>query len=103
MEVKEEGFGLFNVVFEFGEKFFFNILNDGREIIRYELRFFRENWELFNDSFNDIQRSFESSRMQWLIFDENYDQLLKWVIDMGCQIEYDNELRNIFQEKKVML
>lgn len=54
MEVKEEGFGLFNVVFEFGEKFFFNILNDGREIIRYELRFFRENWELFNDSFNDI-------------------------------------------------
>lgn len=103
MEAKEEGLGLFNAALESGEKLFPNTSNDGRETIRHELRSLRENWELFNDSLNDTQRSLESSRMQWSTFDENYDQLLKWVTDMGCQIEHDNELRNTLQEKKAML
>lgn len=103
MEAKEEGLGLFNSALESGEKLFPNTSNDGRETIRHELRSLRENWELFNDSLNDTQRSLESSRMQWSTFDENYDQLLKWVTDMGCQIEHDNELCNTLQEKKAML
>lgn len=100
---KEEGLKLLNAALESGEKLFPNTSNDGRETIRHELRSLRESWELFNDSLNDTQRSLDSSRMQWSTFDENYDQLLKWVTDMGCQIEHDNELRNTLQEKKAML
>lgn len=103
MERKEEGLGIFNAALESGEKLFPNTSNDGRETIRRELRSLRENWELFTDSLNDTQRSLESSRMQWSTFDENYDQLLKWVTDMSCQIEHDSELRNTLQEKKAML
>ena len=103
MNSKEEGLGHFNAALEAGERLFPNTSNEGREGIRKELRSLREMWESFNDSLNDTQRSLESNKMQWSTFDENYDQLLKWVTDMECQIEHDQELRNTLQEKKAML
>ncbi|KAK3089086.1 hypothetical protein FSP39_000625 [Pinctada imbricata] len=103
MNSKEEGLAQFSAALEAGERLFPNTSNDGREGIRKELRNLREKWESFNDTLNDAQRSLESSKMQWSTFDENYDQLLKWVTDMECQIEHDNELCNTLQEKKAML
>lgn len=103
MADKEEGLAKFNAALEAGEKLYPNTSNNGRESVRKDLRALREKWESFNDKLNDTQRALESSRMQWTTFDDNYDQLLKWVADMDNQVQEDEELRNTLQEKKAML
>lgn len=103
MADKEEGLAKFNAALEAGEKLYPNTSNNGRESVRKDLRALREKWESFNDKLNDTQRALESSRMQWTTFDDNYDQLLKWVVDMDNQVQEDEELRNTLQEKKAML
>lgn len=60
-------------------------------------------WETFNDSLNETQRQLESNRMQWSSFDDNYEQLMKWLADCESQSMKNIELKNTLQEKKSMM
>ncbi|XP_076442566.1 muscle-specific protein 300 kDa-like isoform X3 [Babylonia areolata] len=100
---KEQGLALFSAALEAGERLYPNTSNEGREEVRRDLRNMRDTWESFNDALNDTQRSLESSRMQWSTFDENFDQLMQWVLETESQVMVEPELKATLQEKKAQL
>ena len=100
---KEKGSVCFNTALESGEKLYPNTSNEGREGIRRELRSLRDSWEGFNDSLSDTQRQLDSSQMHWRSFDENYEQLQKWVNEVEGQMDPEPELKANLQEKKALL
>lgn len=100
---KDQGLATFNSALESGEKLYPNTAHEGRERIRQDLRGLRDMWESYNDSLNESQRQLENSRMKWSSFDENYEQFVKWVVDMERQLSSDVELKNTVQEKRALL
>lgn len=103
MSRKDEGLRQLTLALESGERLYPSTANEGREVIRQDLRALRDTWENFNDNLNDAQRRLESSRMQWSSFDENFDELRNWMAEMSSQMESDGELRNTLGEKKATL
>ncbi|CAL1544282.1 unnamed protein product [Lymnaea stagnalis] len=103
MSNKDAGSACFNAAIEAGEKLYLNTSNEGREQIRQELRSLREAWEGLNDSLNETQRQLDGSRMQWQSFDENFDQLYQWVVDVEAKVELEPEFKMTLQEKKALL
>ncbi|KAK6181528.1 hypothetical protein SNE40_009363 [Patella caerulea] len=100
---KEHGLVKFNSALESGEKLFPNTSNEGRDLVRRDLRSLRESWDNFNDNLNETQRQLDSSRMKWSTFDENFDQLSKWLVDSEHQITVAPESSNTLPEKKAQL
>ena len=100
---KDQGSACFNAALEAGEKLYPNTSNEGREGIRRELRSLRDSWEAFNDGLSDSQRQLDSSSMQWKSFDENFEQLAKWVTEVEGQMDSEPELKSSLQEKKALL
>ena len=100
----DSGLGTFNSALESGERLYPNTSNEGREIIRRDLRALRDKWENYNEGLNGTQRKLESSRMQWSSFDENFEQLEKWVAESAVQLKNEEaEPKNTLQEKKAAL
>lgn len=99
----DSGLGTFNSALESGERLYPNTSNEGRETIRRELRALRDKWENYNDALNETQRKLEGSKMQWSSFDENFEQLDKWMDDTAEQLKEDADVKNTLQEKKAAL
>lgn len=99
---KEEGSTLVNAAFEAGEKLYPNTSNEGRESIRHEMRSLRDTWDRFSDHLSNTQRQLDSSRMQLMSFDENFEQLNKWVDDMEVKMR-ESEMKTTLPEKKNLL
>ncbi|ESO86156.1 hypothetical protein LOTGIDRAFT_167389 [Lottia gigantea] len=100
---KDQGLARFNRALESGEKLFPNTSNEGRDVVRHELRGLRESWDRFNDNLNDTQRELDSSRMKWSTFDENYDQLTQWLAETEHQLGHEPDVKNSLPEKKAQL
>lgn len=99
----EDGLSKFNSTLESGERLYPNTSNEGREGIRRELRSLRDEWENYNDTLNETQRNLDSCRMQWSSFDENFEQMEKWVGESAELLKEDDEPKNTLQEKKAAL
>lgn len=100
---REEGSYYFNAAIEAGERMYPNTSVEGREGIRHELRTLRERWDSFSNDLSDTERDLDGRKMQWMSFDESFDQLNKWVADMEAQCDVEHELKATLHEKKTML
>lgn len=99
----EEGMVKFSSALESGERLYPNTSNEGREGIRRELRSLRDEWENYNDTLHETQRNLDGCRMKWSSFDENFEQLEKWVAESTELLKEDAEPKNTLQEKKAAL
>ncbi|KAH3846187.1 muscle-specific protein 300 kDa-like isoform X2 [Dreissena polymorpha] len=98
------GLRCLNTAIESGERLYINTSNEGRDIIRNELKLLRDKWETFNEKLNEIKRKLQLSGMQWSSFDENVEQVEKCFTDFAEQYKNeDDEPMNTLHEKKSAL
>ena len=70
----------------------------------YELiRSLRDQWEQVCDQLSDTQRKLESCLIQWSSYDENYEQLQKWLLDTEVQLNEDTDMKSTLPDKKAQL
>lgn len=93
----------FSTALENGEKLYPTTSTEGREVIRQELRYLREQWETYCDGLSDSQRRLEMALSQWASFDDSLGGLVKWISEAEQSLSTDLELKNTLQEKKAML
>lgn len=66
-------------------------------------RALRDQWELVCDQLSDTQRKLESCLIQWSSYDENYEQLQKWLLDTEIQLKEDTDMKGTLPDKKAQL
>ena len=66
-------------------------------------RSLRDQWELVCDQLSDTQRKLESCLIQWSSYDENYEQLQKWLLDTEVQLKEDTDMKGTLPDKKAQL
>ncbi|CAH1803094.1 unnamed protein product, partial [Owenia fusiformis] len=97
------GHAKFNSAVEKGELLYPHTAQEGRDIIRQELRDLRESWEQFSDSLNECEHRLEASVVQWSSYDDNYRQLLQWMADTETSVASTLEPKATLQDKKTVL
>ena len=66
-------------------------------------RSLREQWEQVCDQLSETQRKLESCLIQWSSYDENYEQLQKWLLDTEVQLREDTDMKATLPDKKAQL
>ena len=66
-------------------------------------RSLRDQWEVVCDQLSDTQRKLESCLIQWSSYDENYEQLQKWLLDTEVQLKEDTDMKGTLPDKKAQL
>ena len=66
-------------------------------------RSLRDKWEVVCDQLSDTQRKLESCLIQWSSYDENYEQLQKWLLDTEVQLKEDTDMKGTLPDKKAQL
>ncbi len=79
MSDRNEGHRLLEAAIESGENLFAYIASSDRDRIRGHIRMMRDGWEGHIDYMNGIQKDVEAVAMKWTSFEENYDQVSKWL------------------------
>ena len=69
----------------------------------YLYRSLRDQWEVVCDQLSDTQRKLESCLIQWSSYDENYEQLQKWLLDTEVQLKEDTDMKGTLPDKKAQL
>lgn len=63
-------------------------------------RTLRDQWEQVCDQLSETQRKLESCLIQWSAYDENYEQLQKWLLDTEVQLNEDTDMKATLPDKK---
>ncbi|XP_076280585.1 muscle-specific protein 300 kDa [Lasioglossum baleicum] len=102
-EEREVGQAIFNRTAEAGEALFARITPDQREMIRAELRNFRNRVDAMADRANVIYKKIESDMMHRSSFEDKFSQVKQWLIDAQNKLGEKQELLPTLQEKKLAL
>ncbi|XP_064624000.1 muscle-specific protein 300 kDa-like isoform X3 [Lineus longissimus] len=100
--LKEEGQGMIHTTNSLGEKTMTNTNLEGRDYIRQELHALQRDWDEFVANISDTKITLETCLLQWTDFDDNNDQVLKWLKDMEKKVR-ETEPKVDLSEKKVQL
>jgi hypothetical protein len=66
-------------------------------------RSLRDQWETVCDQLSETQRKLESDLFLWSNYDENYEQLQKWLLDTEVQLNEDTDMKATLPDKKAQL
>ncbi|KAF3420921.1 hypothetical protein E2986_09204 [Frieseomelitta varia] len=102
-EERETGQAILNKTAEAGEALFARITPDQREIIRTELRNFRNRVDAMADHANVIYKRIESDMMHRSSFEDKFSQVKQWLVDAQNKLGEKQELLPTLQEKKLTL
>ncbi|XP_076667923.1 muscle-specific protein 300 kDa isoform X16 [Andrena cerasifolii] len=102
-EEREVGQAILNRTAEAGEALFARITPDQREMIRTELRNFRNRVDAMADRANVIYKRIESDMMHRSSFEDKFSQVKQWLVDAGNKLGEKQELLPTLQEKKLAL
>ena len=100
---KDIAFAHLNQATEAGEKLYPNTAAEGRETIRQELRSLKQEWETLYDEVITCQRKMEQVSVQWMSYDETYEQVENWLHTMETHYRGDVVLKATLDEKKAQL
>ena len=102
-EEREVGQAILNKTAEAGEALFARITPDQREMIRTELRNFRNRVDAMADHANVIYKRIESDMMHRSSFEDKFSQVKQWLVDAQNKLGERQELLPTLQEKKLTL
>ncbi|KZC10894.1 Nesprin-1 [Dufourea novaeangliae] len=102
-EEREVGQAILNRTAEAGEALFARITPDQREMIRAELRNFRNRVDAMADRANVIYKKIESDMMHRSSFEDKFSQVKQWLTDAQNKLGEKQELLPTLQEKKLAL
>lgn len=103
-EEREVGQAILNRTAEAGEAgLFAKITPDQREMIRTELRNFRNRVDAMADRANVIYKKIESDMMHRSSFEDKFSQVKQWLVDAQNKLGEKQELLPTLQEKKLAL
>ncbi len=103
MQDKPQGTSLVSQAVECGEKLYPNTAAEGRETIRQQLRALKQDWDMLCDAVMGEQRQLELNLVQWTSFEESYEQLEAWLINMETQLNSELTFQATLEEKKAQL
>ena len=103
LQDKEFGYKQLMETSECGEKLFPSTSHEGREIIRQQLRSFRQEWDSLFDEILATQRQVEAQLFHWTSFSESTSQLDHWLSSMESLQSRQIPLANTLEEKKTQL
>lgn len=102
-EEREVGQAILNKTAEAGEALFARITPDQREMIRTELRNFRNRVDAMADRSNVIYKKIESDMMHRSSFEDKFSQVKQWLADAQNKLGEKQDLLPTLQEKKLAL
>lgn len=102
-EGREVGQAILNKTAEAGETLFARVTPDQREMIRTELRNFRNRVDAMADRANVIYKRIESDMMHRSSFEDKFSQVKQWLVDAQNKLGEKQELLPTLQEKKLTL
>lgn len=102
-EEREVGQAILNKTAEAGEALFARITPDQREMIRTELRNFRNRVDAMSDRSNVIYKKIESDMMHRSSFEDKFSQVKQWLADAQNKLGEKQDLLPTLQEKKLAL
>ncbi|XP_043257160.1 nesprin-1 isoform X11 [Colletes gigas] len=103
VEEREVGQAILNRTAEAGETLFARITPDQREMIRAELRNFRNRVDAMADRANVIYKKIESDMMHRSSFEDKFFQVKQWLVDARNKLGEKQDLLPTLQEKKLAL
>lgn len=72
-------------------------------VFKFGFRALREKWESFGDELTECQRNTEVCLLQWSSYDDSFDQLHKWLVNVEAKLLGDAGLKATLHEKKQQL
>ncbi|KAL3874932.1 hypothetical protein ACJMK2_037884 [Sinanodonta woodiana] len=71
----------------------------GQELIREELNMLTNDFEGFETDITELQNMLEKLRDDWLMYEEQYEELNQWIKDTESNIRAEAELKATLEEK----
>ena len=103
LQAKDAGFSKLTSAIENGEKLYPNTATEGREVIRQQLRRLKPDWDGLYDEVMATQRHLEVNLVQWTSFEESYEQVESWLVNLEGQLRTEIPLHATLEEKKAQL
>lgn len=80
--MKDEGQTLLHSANTWGEKTLVTTSVEGRSDIQRQLQVLQEGWDSLMSGTSDVRVALESQLLQWSQFDDNFQQIQRWLKDM---------------------
>ena len=93
----------FESILELGEKLYAHTSQDGREVIRNQLKTLRSLWDKINEDILNTSAKIDKCLQQFSDLTSLQEQLTKWLKDIETAMHHHTELRPSLQEKKGQL
>jgi nesprin-1 len=93
----------FDSILELGEKLYAHTSQDGREVIRNQLKTLRGFWDKITEDILNRSASIDKCLQQFSDLTSLQEQLTKWLKDIETAMHHHTELRPSLQEKKGQL
>lgn len=100
--LKEEGQSLLHATNTWADKTMASTSSEGREVIRQQLARVQQQWDTFLSTISETRTSLESCLLKWSDYDDQADQINKWLKDIDRKLS-DSELKVDLSEKKARL
>ena len=75
----------------------------GREVIRQQQQQAKESWETYCTNLMIALKNTDNTMIQWTQYNDGYNELEQWLIDMEANMSHTKNLMNTLQEKRDQL
>ncbi|XP_070578811.1 nesprin-1-like isoform X2 [Ptychodera flava] len=103
LDLKDEGQSKLNDIVSKVHKVLPHTSQDGRDIIKDDLKTTKEEWESLMSSMHESKGRLEASLQQWGTYEDSYRQICEWLDDMEKQLNSDKDLKDDLHGKKLQL